>query len=129
MNKQIIRCLIGTGFISVPALAQTVPPFFGPGVVAYDPQPAIVESGALLNPQAVVSEDRRYVTITSGAVNTRLRALTQFPVVSAQGFVGGANLDGQATNFSVQPSPDQIDRQGKSWILARQGMYLVKPLD
>jgi hypothetical protein len=132
MKRRIIRCLTGlTPLIAASAIAQAVPAFFGPGIVAYNPQPAVVESGALLNPQATVSADRKYVTITSGSVNSRLRSLTNFPVVqnTPQGFVGGVNLDVLPSNSLAQPSPDQIDRVGKSWIFARQGMYLVKPLD
>jgi hypothetical protein len=130
MNQRIIRCWIGTALFATAASGQTTPAFFGPGIVAYDPEPAVVESGALLNPQATVSADQKYVTITTGGVNTRLRSLTNFPVVQTQqGFVGGVNLDAPANNSLAQPSPDQIDRVGKSWILARQGMYLVKPLD
>jgi hypothetical protein len=132
MNHRIIRCLtLPSLFLTTTAVAQTAPAFFGPGIIAYDPQPAVVESGALLNPQATVSSDQRYVTITTGGTSTRLRSLTNFPVVQTQGqgFVGGVNLDAPAANFSAQQSPDQIDRTGKSWILARQGMYLLQPLD
>jgi hypothetical protein len=131
MNRRIIRCSIGIALFAARANGQTTPSFFGPGIVAYDPQVGVVESGALLNAQATVSSDQRYVTITTGGVNAQLRALTQFPVVSTQslGFVGGVNLDAPTSNSITQPSPDQIDRVGKSWILARQGVYLVKPLD
>jgi hypothetical protein len=127
MKPGIIRCL--ALLIAVPAFAQTTPAFFGPGIVAYDPQPAVVQSGALLNPQATVSNDEKYATITTGGVNSRLRSLTPFPVAQTNiGFVGGVNLDSPANNSLAQPSPDQIDRVGKSWILARQGIYLVTPL-
>jgi hypothetical protein len=130
MKRRIIRCFIAAAALASPAWGQAIPPFFGGGVVAYDPQPAVVESGALLNAQATVSADQKYVTITTGGTDARLRSLTQFPVVNtqAQGFVGGVNLDNPTPNLAVQSSPDQIDRVGKSWILARQGIYLVKPL-
>ncbi|HEY7088697.1 MAG TPA: hypothetical protein VH518_11450 [Tepidisphaeraceae bacterium] len=146
--------------MSSPALGQIPPPFFGGGATAFDPQPGIVESGALLDAQATVSADRKYVTLNMRATDSRLRALINFPVVNTQalGFVGGAALGGEAfppgTPISTgprgttavptagapgqaaavnaipsPPSPDQISRNAKSWILTRQGMYLIQPLD
>jgi len=138
------------GLFACTARAQT-PPFFGGGVVAYDPVPATVFSGALLDAQPVVSDDRRYVTLNMRATNSRLRELVRFPVAQTtatpQGFVGGAVFPSEnpPTNPPAPtgggnsratppasprnvPSPVLIDRAGKSWILARQGMYLIAPL-
>jgi hypothetical protein len=82
---------------AAPVLAQN-PPFFGGGATAFDPEVSTVFSGALMDAQAVVSHDRRYVTLNMRATNTRLRTLVTFPVVDTQvlGFVGGADLGGGA---------------------------------
>jgi hypothetical protein len=142
--------LAGVVLGASPAPAQPQPPFFGGGVIAYDPEPAIVRSGVLLDAQAVVSHDRKYVTLNMRADHTWLLSLTRFPVVTNEslGFVGGADFGtsggvGVRSNSSrpnlrdspnpghpagQAPSPDRIDRAAKSWILARQGTYLLAPL-
>ncbi len=129
--KYIIASATWMLVTALPAVAQT-PPFFGPGTVAYDPEPAVVQSGVVLDARATASADRKYVTITTGVTNSRLSALVQFPVVQtqAQGFVGGAVFPGATASAAmVSPtSPDQLDRAGKSWIFTREGMYLVSPL-
>lgn len=132
------------------APAQQVPAFFGGGVVAYDPEVSTIQSGAIMDAQATVSDDHKYVTLNMRAGNSRLQSLQNYPVSTVnQGFVGGASLGGTTiatpsvtasagggagvaaaaarTNL-VNPSPEQIQRQARGWILARQGMYLVKPL-
>lgn len=133
------------------ALAQNPPPFFGGGT-AYDPEVGIVESGALLDAQVTVSADRKYVTITTGATNTRLLGLTLFPVVNV-GFVGGATPGGgdgaagagaaggtagatgrgaarggnsPASGNGINTSPAAIANQNS--ILNREGMFLLAPL-
>jgi hypothetical protein len=157
------------------ASAQQAPPFFGGGVVAYDPEVSVIQSGALLDTRATVSADRKYVTLDMRLTNSNVRSLQPFPVVAGpQGFVGGAALNGanaapglnppadpaataapapvtparsggrsmaargnanaQApanpnANTVTAPSPDALNRAAKSWILARTGMYLVKPLE
>jgi hypothetical protein len=153
----------------VSASAQQVPPFFGGGVVAYDPEVAVIQSGALMDVRATVSADRKYVTLDMRNTNSNVRSLQPFPVVTGpQGFVGGvqfpptaqpatppnavlaqpapatparggargvpsrsgnAQPQSQTTAAVFTPSPDAINRASKSWILARSGMYLVKPLD
>jgi hypothetical protein len=142
--------------VSGTALGQ-VPPFTGGGVTAYDPEPATIFSGALMDAQAVVSHDRKYVTLNMRATNTRLRELVRFPVVDTQalGFVGGGDLPGgpavaprptaapaqgtggaraanaapSAAPASATPSPDQIARNAKAWVFTRQGVYLLQPLE
>jgi hypothetical protein len=82
---------------AIPAFGQA-PPFFGGGGTAFDPEVSTVFSGALMDAQAVVSNDRKYVTLNMRATNSRLRTLVTFPVVTAdtvnRGFAGGANLGG-----------------------------------
>ena len=56
-----------------------------------------VNSGAVFDAQATVSYDRKYVTIGAQAQDSRLIALRDFPIASAQlGFVGGVNPAGNA---------------------------------
>jgi len=136
--------LAGVLLDASPLLAQPQPPFFGGGVIAYDPEPAVVRSGVLLDAQAVVSHDRKYVTLNMRADHTRLLSLTRFPVVTSEslGFVGGADFGGSGVGVRPNskdspnsgnprgqvPSPDRIERAAKSWILTRQGTYLLAPL-
>jgi hypothetical protein len=130
-----MRCyvfIVASITVAASAVAQPTPPFFGGGVVAYDPEPAIVSSGVVLDAQATVSDDRKYVTIGTRTTQSNVQAILRFPVVSvaAVGFVGGVTLDAPtAANFSPPPpTADQMERNAKSWIFTRQGMYLVSPL-
>jgi hypothetical protein len=143
------------GVVVPPTLGQT-PPFFGGGATAFDPEVSTIFSGALLDAQAVVSHDRKYVTLNMRPTNSRLRTLVTFPVVTEQtvgGFVGGGNLGGAAGAAAggvapgtagagnarpggavpnaapARPSPDQIARDAKAWVFTREGIYLVKPLE
>jgi len=82
-------------FIATSAQAQ-VPdaPFFGDGGVGlFDPTVEVVNSGAILDAQAVVSNDLKYVAITMRPTNTALLALQTFAVqqVRALGFAGSAD--------------------------------------
>ena len=140
-------CFLALSSVAAAARAQ-VPPFFGGGVVAFDPEVSVISSGALLAGQATVSADRKYVTITGTPTVSRLQSLQTFPVNSVVnvplGFVGGISLPGgNAINSlattsgtasgggKVQlstPSPDSIERSAKSWVFTRQGMYLLVPL-
>lgn len=85
--------------IVVPAAAQ-LRPVVGNGATAFDPEVSIVNSGAVLDAQAVVSHDRRYVTINMAPSNSNVIAVRDFPVqgVAAQtgfsGFAGGATPGG-----------------------------------
>ena len=56
------------------ASAQNTPPFFGGGVVANSPTISTVNSGAVFDAQAVVSHDRKYVTIGAQAQDSSLIA-------------------------------------------------------
>jgi hypothetical protein len=116
------------------ASAQTTPPFFGGPVTGFDIQVGVIESGALLDAQAVVSSDRKYVTINARPSNTGLLALQQFQTqvisTTAAGFVGGVNPSGivAPTVPNRMPSEiDQADRDALS-VLNQRGMYLLVPL-
>ena len=62
-----------------PSLAKAqAPPFNGGGVVGFDPEISVVNTGALMDAQVVVSDDRRYVTINARPSQSRLIALNVF---------------------------------------------------
>ena len=116
--------------------AQATPPFFGPGV-AYNPEVSVIPSGAVLDAQATVSADRKYVTINTRATESRVKVISRFPVVQTnQGFVGGVMMSaeipgGVSAVAEAAPgggplqktSPDQLSRVAKAWVFTRPGMY------
>lgn len=81
-----------------PAAPGQVTPVIGRGATAFDPEISVVNSGEVLDAQAVVSSDLRYVTITTTAQSSRLIALRPFPVqaVSGSGLVGGVGNNAPA---------------------------------
>ena len=79
--------------VSLPASAQA--PFFGGGGI-FDPEIDVVESGMLLDAQAVVSADRKYVTMTMRPQSTQLLSIQNFAFQTGGG-PGGA-LGGGAVN-------------------------------
>lgn len=132
--------------LCAPARAQV--PFFGGGSVAFDPEVGVIQSGALLDAQPVVSHDMKYVTLNMRPQASRLRGFQPFPVTAFanSGFVGGVNLPGgnavrqnapkddarpRGNAPPVQPSapsPDEIARSAKAWVFTRQGMYQIARL-
>lgn len=103
------------------------PPFFIGGAGAFAPQVSVVNSGAVLDAQAVVSADRKYVTLNMRPTNSALLALQTYSINSGainlpqQGFAGGANLGGGAsparrgTNSAaraIPTVPSILDRRG-----------------
>src|SRR4051812_9657392 len=82
-----------------PAPAQVFPrvPFIGPGVVAFNPEISVINSGALLDAQPTVSSDRKYVTITMRPQLSTLIDLQSFTFQTALGNVGGVGTP-QAAN-------------------------------
>jgi hypothetical protein len=72
------------------------PGFNGGGAFAFDPEISVVNSGALVDAQVVVSDDRKYVTITARPSLSRLQSLNVFPVqqVGASGGGGGRGGNG-----------------------------------
>lgn len=129
--------------------------FFGGGAIAYDPEISTVNTGAVLDAQVVVSQDRRYVTINARTDFSRLLALRPFAFTSYStgtgngggagggagggggggggggqaGFVGGANPTGEGNpNFSTSSSPAELERRAvaANSVLNKQGMYLLQ---
>ena len=133
------------------ASAQRVPFFVG-GPTAFQPEISVVQSGALNDVQAVVSADRRYVTLNMRATNSALLALRDYtfqngpngrnagsgpPVpAAAVGFVGlgrtedapgpitraGGTPAASAASGAVETSPSAIRRAAKASLLERPGM-------
>ena len=88
-----------------PAATQ-VPPFFGGGGGIFDPEIDVVSSGVILDAQATVSADRKYVTMTTRTSSTELLALREFAFQvggggAGNGFVGGAGQDGAAAGAAA----------------------------
>src|SRR5512135_1721547 len=93
--------------------------FFGGGVVAFNPEISTVSTGTMIDAQAVVSDDHKYVTLNMQAEQSSLLSLRTFQVAAvaqnvgpALGFVGGVNPGG-ARPIAQMPSssPDQIERR------------------
>jgi len=60
------------------AYVSDLTPIVGTNAVAFDPTVGIVQSGVLLDVQATVSSDRKYVTLTLRPQLARLNALPAF---------------------------------------------------
>lgn len=108
-NHRISRLLPGLGLLTgalwTAVASGQLTPVIGRGATAFDPEISVVNSGVVADAQAVVSHDRRYVTITMGASQSNLIALRPFPVqaVAGNGFVGNANPGGNAPGDSGRP--------------------------
>jgi Flp pilus assembly secretin CpaC len=90
------------------AYVSDLTPIVGTSSVAFDPTVGIVQSGVLLDVQATVSADRKYVTLTLRPILSRLRSLTNFPVTALavnNGVTGGTGSVTQ-TAFLQQPVRD-----------------------
>jgi hypothetical protein len=65
--------------------AAQAPPFFNGGGGIFDPEIDVIESGMLLDVQATVSADRKYVTLTPRIQNTDLVAIREFAFQTGAG--------------------------------------------
>jgi hypothetical protein len=107
------------------SIAQ-VPPFNGGGAFGFDPEVSVVNSGALVDAQVVVSDDLKYVTINARPSLSHLQSLNTFPVLEFHsggsggggagggqggvplGFVGGAGfIDDEVGAAPGTPMPAQ----------------------
>jgi general secretion pathway protein D len=89
------------------AYVSDLTPIVGTNAVAFDPTVGIVQSGVLLDVQATVSADRKYVTLTLRPTLSRLRDLVSFPVsalAAGGGTIGGPTVS--QTAFLQQPVRD-----------------------
>ncbi|HMB96513.1 MAG TPA: hypothetical protein VKK61_10780, partial [Tepidisphaeraceae bacterium] len=90
------------------AYVSDLTPVVAAGSVAFDPTVGIVQSGVLLDVQATVSADRKYVTLTLRPILSRLRSLTNFPVtaLAVNNGVNGGGTSVTQTAFLQQPVRD-----------------------
>ena len=99
MRFPTLLALAVCAFTAPSAMAQRVP-FFTPAGTGFDPEISVVNSGQLLDAQAVVSDDLKYVTINARASSSKLLALREFTFQGANGgpqlgFVGGPGMLGR----------------------------------
>jgi len=78
------------------AYVSDLQPIVGTGAVGFDPTVALVNTGAILDVQATVSSDRKYVTLTLRPQVAQLLSLVAFPV--AQATAGGGTGNGNNNN-------------------------------
>lgn len=127
-------------FVSQSARAQV--PFFFPGAGLFSPEIGIVNTGGLLDMQATVSADRKYVTLNARPQMSTLQALRNFnfqqdgvgfghvgdPPKANNEAAGHGSKD--ATAGVVETSPSVILARAKyeKSILNRSGMTRVSTL-
>jgi hypothetical protein len=138
----ITACVLFVLGFSQNARAQA-PFFFGCGT-AFTPEISVVNSGVILDAQATVSADRKYVTLTARPQSSALLALRNFTFQNGQngvqqGFVGDppplppvntspdGSRAGNDPSTAVRTSPSDILRYAHSQasILHRDGMTRV----
>ena len=132
-------CVVGLLAFAQSARAQA--PFFFPGANSFTPQISVVESGAVMDVQATVSYDRKYVTLNMRSQNSTLLALRQFTFQNgrqgpALGNVGDPPPLEQPSSKKDDPknvvrnSPSDILMYAKSQesVLHRPGMTRVSLL-
>ena len=143
--------IVAVGSVATAARGQV--PFFFPGTTSFEPQIGIVESGVGQDVQAVVSADRKYVTLNMRVTNSQLLALRSFTFLNGAGAAqnnpplgivglpptnpapprkGGAKAGAAAATASASPvltSPSEIKRAVNRAILERQGMYRIADAD
>ncbi|HTL29567.1 MAG TPA: hypothetical protein VL282_10100 [Tepidisphaeraceae bacterium] len=107
-------------FVAASARAQT-PPFFTGGVVAYDPEISVTDSGNRLEPRVVTATpDLKHVHMGVGGGSVRVNDFHTFNFVIPDkplGFVGGVNPTATATQ--------NAKLSGEIPILNRRGMFLL----
>ena len=110
-------------------------PVFGNNA-AFEPEIDVVNSGAVMDAQATVSADRKYVTMNMRASNAQLVNLFTFQFQSGAGggggivqlpggFVGGVNpvVAGTAGNVPPQPNaPMRVTPANAGAILLKRGI-------
>lgn len=137
---RFLGCLAWMGVVLVcgAAGAQVVPPFFSGGAVSFEPEIGIVQSGVVQDVQAVVSPDRKYVTLNMQVQNTNLLALREFTFqtsgagaplgivgIPAAGASGGGGQSSARSGSSGSPSAVATARAANAYLLMRQGIFRV----
>src|SRR5947209_16563767 len=142
--------IVAMGSLAGAARGQGVP-FFFPGATSFEPQIGIVESGVGQDVQAVVSADRKYVTLNMRVQNSQLLALRSFTFQNGGGAAqnnqglgvvglgptvpaptrGGAGA-AAAANPQASPvltSPSAIKRAVNRAVLERRGIFRIADAD
>jgi hypothetical protein len=116
----------------LPTLASAQVPFFNSGVSAFTPQIDVVNTGVLHDVQAVVSPDRKYVTLNMRPQSSALIALHEFSFQNPQlagfaGFVGGVqfNAAAGAGQFGAVNPPIALGPANGEAILTQRGMTRI----
>ena len=108
------------GVVMVMSLrAEAQAPFFNgtPGI--FDTEISVVQSGVILDAQAVVSADRKYVTMTTRFQSAQLLNLSEFAFQTGGGQPGGAVGGGAVGN--VVGNGANADERSSSGASARSG--------
>jgi hypothetical protein len=106
----LVIAVVACGVAPPDVGAQAAVPFFSGAGTAFEPEISVVNSGEVLDAQAVVSNDRKYVTLNMRASSSRLLALRQFGFATAannnraMGFVGGAGAAAAPNGATVNVS-------------------------
>ena len=105
--------------------AQAQAPFFNGGVGIFDPEISVVQSGTILDAQAVVSADRKYVTMTTRFQSAQLLNLSEFAFQTGGGqpggAVGGGGVVGGGAVGNVVGNGANADGRSSSGASARSG--------
>jgi hypothetical protein len=89
--------LLGVGLLLACASESRAQNFFGGGGNSFDPQISVVNSGTVLDVQATVSADRKYVTMTMRPQLATLVALREFAFQNGNGS-GIVGMNGNQVN-------------------------------
>jgi hypothetical protein len=137
---RIVVLLVWTGIVTASGVvqAQVVPPFFSGGTASFEPEIGIVQSGVVQDVQAVVSPDRKYVTLNMQVQNTNLLALRDFTFQTSGtgtplGVVGipaaaaptGGSRSSARSSPSSSPSAVATARAANAYLLMRQGVFRI----
>lgn len=129
MNRTCVLMATG-GFallLSFKAGAQA-PPFFSGAAGIFEPEIGVVQSGVILDAQAVVSADRKYVTLNPRLQNSQLLALREFAFQAGGGArrAGGRAARGAGAPRAAAES-DDASREGPIVSTSSQHAVLRKP--
>lgn len=133
-----IGAVLASACAATSARGQAVP-FFFPGATAFTPEVSIVNTGIVHDVQAVVSADRKYVTLNMRPANSSLLALREFQFQQPQaalGFVGdprpavpvAADANDAASAVPTSPSAILNATRASASLLQRTGMIRVGSL-
>ena len=107
-RSTFLSAVLGSAAVMLLAQNAAAQNFYGNNT-AFDPEISVVESGAKLDAQAVVSPDRKYVTLTMQPQVATLIALREFTFQGPGGFVGMPN-GGQQQPLNGQMNRGTADR-------------------